>query len=185
MSDENIEISPPPRLKRSSLPKKQVQTCQTTPSSCPTKLPPKPPNVITTTRMTSITSHYKPIGNNRLPPPPHPTHLTSSAPPRTSSSANIVRKNRKNGGSINNQNQEEHIYESVDTFRNKNELRLSTEVQCWPWPSKQSSLPPKINLAKLGSSFKSVSLGRNAEPPPPQKGRTLLQRYRVVAINSH
>merc|ERR1712223_612025 len=140
---------------------------------------------------------------------------------------------------------DEHIYESLDIkklistsklppappptsqktdlpppSKCKNDLRLSTEVQCWPWP-RQSSLPASATSAAMASttsptaakkgptassstattstaassststsghnfarsiqsSLRSVSLGRNCDPPPGgssigPRGRTLLQ----------
>ena len=115
MSD--LEISPPPRTKRNSLPRKIEDSSAAKKPVVPNKnvpnnnkkfvLPPKSSNVITT-------GHYKSIGNNnnnRL-PPPHPPQNPNSGQNLTSQ---IVRNSRKNGSITN--NQEEHIYESLDIKR--------------------------------------------------------------------
>lgn len=176
MSDS--EISPPPRCKRNSLPRKIQEAANnvkrpSAKSSVASSVSKRqntqepPPKV--------IAHHYKSIGNNnsnRLLPPPHPSHhLTNNC--NVSTPSQNVRNNN-----------EEHIYESLE-IGNK-DLRLSTDVQCWPWP-RQSSLPPAkavaptpktptTNLAKsIQSSLRSVSLGRGLEPLP-SRGRTLLQR---------
>ena len=70
----------------------------------------------------------------------------------------------------------------------RNDLRLSTEVQCWPWLPKQGSLPtqkttlnsPAIKKSSflansIQSKLRSVSLGRGSEPP--RSAPTILQRF--------
>ena len=75
----------------------------------------------------SLSGHYKPIGNNsnaianRL-PPPHPSSTgvpQNSAPPKTSSSSNsFVRNNNRmvvsKNGSAGKTEDTDHIYESLD-----------------------------------------------------------------------
>ena len=209
-SDEGMmEIAPPPRNKRSSLPRQQVSTSVI---RRPPNKPPKPPPAATGLH------HHAVITKNR----PSPTttdaanaisttniKLCQTTPPKSAAAASS-----SGAAMVRTPQDEDHIYESVDlrknpispmtsataaSVRGQHDLRLSTEVQCWPWLPKQGSLPaqstvtitntttsssPKkssvgtaASLAKsIQSSLRSVSLGRGSEPPT-RSAPTILQRF--------
>lgn len=213
-SNEIVVVAPPPRSKRSNgltmvksspqiilkepspslvmVKNNNINTAVVVSKRPPTK-PPKPPNVMTTSRIApNLANSGKPIAAKTTPPKNPSTSVSTIV--RTSKK---LLKTNGAGDEIS-----EHIYESVDirplAVRRHNDLkntdlRMSTEVQCWPWP-KQSSLPPNApiprktsstSLAKtIQSSIRSVSLGRGSEQPPPSQSsfntsgsRTLLQRF--------
>ena len=163
-----VEIAPPPRNKRSSLPGRQVSTSVI---RRPPNKPPKPPPAATglhhhAVTVTSENNHSK-ISSNR-----HPT--SAAANNATISSRNIklcqTTPPKSALGSFSGrtpQDDEDHIYESVDLRQNHptlttasasntlrgqpplppgHDVRLSTEVQCWPWLPKQGSLPAQTTV---------------------------------------
>ena len=188
------DIAPPPRAKRASLPRKTTTTNNQE-------------KAIATPNQQSIQENYESAKNNVISstntpqkPPKPPNVITTSkimtAPPPCN---NDVRKLDQN-----NENEELHIYEAVDFRRNNKSdggLRLSTDVQCWPWPQRQASLPsqstpssrsgkvtaspPSSAIAKsIQSGLRSVSLGRGCEGPRPfspgqnqQRSNTIFQRF--------
>ena len=162
-----MEIAPPPRNKRSSLPGRQVSTSVI---RRPPNKPPKPPPAATglhhhAVTVTSENNHSK-ISSNR-----HPTSANNAT---ISSSRNIklcqTTPPKSALGSFSGrtpQDDEDHIYESVDLRQNHptlttasasntlrgqpplppgHDVRLSTEVQCWPWLPKQGSLPAQTTV---------------------------------------
>ena len=152
-SDEGMmEIAPPPRNKRSSLPRQQVSTSVI---RRPPNKPPKPPPAATGLHHHAvITENHSKISSNR-PPTTSAANaisrnikLCQTTPPKSvagSSGANVVRTAP--------QDESDHIYESVDLKKiepvrgRPNDLRLSTEVQCWPWlMPKQGSLPAQTTV---------------------------------------
>ena len=164
-----MEIAPPPRNKRSSLPGRQVSTSVI---RRPPIKPPKPPPAATglhyhAVTVTSENNHSK-ISSNR-----HPTSAAANNA-TISSSRNIklcqTTPPKSALGSFSGrtpQDDEDHIYESVDLRQNHptlttasasntlrgqpplppgHDVRLSTEVQCWPWLPKQGSLPAQTTV---------------------------------------
>ena len=174
-----------------------VKVLQKTPIKRPPSKPPKPPNIVTTSRVASDFQNGQKYYAKKPPKPPLPT-LTSNG----------------NG---------EHIYESIDArpprlalpggqnYGAVNNLKLSAEAQAWPWAkqvsppqsqqgvglhpsrmpynvaSRQASLPPQRDLAvgrtnanktsNFLTNLRSVSLGRGQEAVGGVSKPTLFQRF--------
>ena len=214
-----MEIAPPPRSKRGSLPRQVSTPVIRRP---PTK-PPKPPQQQLLMQSTSLVISKQNQTNNKhaiqtTPPISSATTTGLMRPSTTTTSITTSSIGTPAAVIIANSEDEDgdHIYESVDLRKrpqflkandvssikpappNRNDLRMSTEVQCWPWLPRQGSLPPPStspppsstcstnspfkspnkktgSLAKTIQSIRSVSLGRGVEPP--RSAPTILQRF--------
>ena len=147
ISDADLEIvSPPPRAKRASLPRKQIQ--KESEGGEPVLAKPDSSN-ISRERSKNESVAKKHLLMKRLPPKPPTTQIRTHQKPIESKSV-----------TVRNQRNDQHIYECIE-FRNDNQ--------------RQQSLPPGKNLAtSIQNTLKSVSLGRY-EAPIKAKGNTLLQ----------
>ena len=146
ISDADLEIvSPPPRAKRASLPRKNPNPKEETVAE------PDSSN-ISRERSKNESLAKKHLLMKRLPPKPPTTQIrTHQKPINEASSSNIVRNQR--------QNDPQHIYECIEFGSSQ----------------RQQSLPPGKNLTQsIQNTLKSVSLGRY-EAPIKAKGNTLLQ----------
>ena len=152
--DADLEIvSPPPRAKRASLPRKQIQKESEVgvephkdPQCVVAAAKPDSSN-ISRERSKNESVAKKHLLMKRLPPKPPTTQIRAHQKPIIDST-NIVR----------NQKNDHHIYECIEFGSQR-----------------QQSLPPGKNLAaSIQNTLKSVSLGRY-EAPIKAKGNTLLQ----------
>ena len=224
-----MEIAPPPRSKRGSLPRQVSTPVIRRPPTKPPKPPQQHPQQQQLLQSTSLVIGKQNQTNNKhasqtTPPISSPT-TTGLMRPSPTTTTSITTSSIGTPVAIiaaaNSEDEDgDHIYESVDLRKrpqifkkgasndviktvppNRNDLRMSTEVQCWPWLPRQASLPPPSTsppppstcsttnspfkspikksagslAAKTIQSIRSVSLGRGVEPP--RSAPTILQRF--------